>query len=124
MQFIKFADKHKKMSTRGVLPKEDVSKIFSKFIAKHLFRSLFLNKVVGWKLETFRSSRWRCFVKHCTLKIITNFAENSQCWSFFLIKLHILCLKLYERRLRHRCFAVKFAIILKNILECLLVTSI
>ena len=104
--------------------KKRCSKNLAKFTAKHLFRSLFLNKVAGWKPETFRSSHWRCSVKQGGLKNVTNFKGNNLCWSLFLIKLHTWCLQLNQKRLRHTCFPVKFAIILKKICACLLVNFI
>ena len=104
--------------------KKRCSKNLAKFTAKHLFRSLFLNKVAGWKPETFRSSYWRCSVKQGALKNFANFTGNNQCWSLFLIKLDTWCLQLNQRRLRHTCFPVKFAIILKKICACLLVNFI
>ena len=104
--------------------KKRCSKNLAKFTAKHLFRSLFLNKVAGWKPETFRSSHWRCSVKQGGLKNVTNFKGNNLCWSLFLIKLHTWCLQLNQKRLRYTCFPVKFAIILKKICACLLVNFI
>ena len=66
---------------------KDVFKNFTKFILKHLCRSLFLNKVTGWKPETTRSSYWRYFVKKDILKNFVNFTGKHLCWSHFLIKL-------------------------------------
>ena len=48
-----FTDEHKKQSSGGVLAKENVLKNFAKFTEKPVFRSLFFNKVAGWKPETF-----------------------------------------------------------------------
>ena len=62
-------------------------KIFAKFTEKHLCRSLFFNKVAGWKPETLRSSHWRRSVKQGALKTFVNFTGNNLCWSLFLIKL-------------------------------------
>ena len=104
--------------------RKDVLKNFTKFTAKHLFRSHFLPKVAGWKPETFRSSHCRCSVKQGALKNFANYTGNNLCWSLFLIKLHIWCQQLYQRRLQYRWLPVKFAIILKNICECLLVNFI
>ena len=101
-----------------------VLKNFAKFTEKYLFRSRFFNKLAGSKPETFRSSHWRCSVKQGALKNFANFTGNILCWGLFLIKLHFWCLQLHKRRLRHRCFPVKFAIILKNIWECILVNFI
>ena len=64
----KLIDKHEKQP-RGVLSK-DVLQNFEKFTEKHLCRSLFLNKVAGWKLETVRSSCWRCSVKKVFLTLL------------------------------------------------------
>ena len=58
----KFTDKHKKQSFGGDLSK-DVLKNFAKSIEIHLCRSLFFNKVAGWKPKTVRINHWRCFVK-------------------------------------------------------------
>ena len=115
-----------KQSSRGrySVKRKDVLKNFAKFTAKHLFRSHFLPKVAGWKPETFRSSHCRCSVKQGALKNFANYTGNNLCWSIFLIKLHIWCLQIYQRRLQYRCLPVKFAIILKNICECLLVNFI
>ena len=44
-------------------------------------------KVVSWKLETFRSSHWRCSVKQGVLKNFANFTGKNLCWNLFLIKL-------------------------------------
>ena len=104
--------------------KKRCSKNLATFTAKHLFRSLFLNKVASWKPETFRSSYWRCSVKKGALKNFANFTRNNLCWSLFLVKLDSWCLQLNQRRLRHTCFPVKFAIILKKICACLLVNFI
>ena len=60
--FSKLTDKHKKQSSGGVLS-EDVFKSFAKFTEKHLCRSLFFNKVTGWKPKNLRISHWRCSVK-------------------------------------------------------------
>ena len=38
---------------------------------KHFCRSVFFNKVAGWKPETFRSSHWRSSVKQGILKKVT-----------------------------------------------------
>ena len=54
---------------------------------KPLCRSLFLNKVAGWKPKTVRSSHWRCSVKKGVLKNFTNFTGKNLCWSLLLIKL-------------------------------------
>ena len=105
--------------------KKDVLKTFPKFTGKYFFRSLFFNKVAGWKPENFRSSYWRSSVKQFPLKHFANFTGNNLCWSLFLIKLHCWGLQLYQRRLQHRCFPVKFTIIiLKNICVSLLVNFI
>ena len=121
----KFTDKHKKQSSRGVLSKENMFfKMLQKFTEKDLFRSIVFNKVADCKLETFRSSHCRCSVKQGALKKFANFTGNNLCWDLFLIKLHFWSLQLHKRRFRHRCFPVKFAIILKNIWECPLINFI
>ena len=51
--------------------KKDVLKNLAKFTEKHFCRSLFFNKVAGWKPETFRSIHWRCSVKQGVLKKVT-----------------------------------------------------
>ena len=58
----KFTDKHKKQSSGGV-PSQYVLKNFAKFTEKHLRRSLFFDKVAGWKPKNVRISHWRCSVK-------------------------------------------------------------
>ena len=74
--FSKFTDKHKKQLSRGVLSK-DVLKNFAKFTDNHLCRSLFFNKVAGWKPETVRSRYWRCSVKKVFLKRSTGASEPA-----------------------------------------------
>ena len=117
----KCSEKHLKIHRQVVICRcsvkgKDVLKNLATLTVKHLFRSLFFNKVAGWKPETFRSSHWRCSVKQGALKNFANFTGSNLCWSLFLIKLDIWCLQLNPSRLRHRCFPVKFAIILKKIL--------
>ena len=56
---------------RCSVKRKDVLKNFAKFTEKHFCRSLFFNKVAGWKPETFRSSHWRCSVKQGILKKVT-----------------------------------------------------
>ena len=103
----KFTDKHKKQSSGGVLSKE---KMFLKILQNSL-KNIPFNKVAGWKqpLEIFCKTNF------------ANFTGNDLCWILFLIKLHFWGLQRYQRRLRHRCFPLKFAIILKNVCESLLV---
>ena len=67
--------------------KKDVLKNFAKFTEKHLCRSLFFNKLAGWKPKTFRSSHWRCSVKQDAYKNFANFTGKNLCWNVFLIKL-------------------------------------
>ena len=55
INFLKFTDKLKKQSSRGVLSK-DVLKNFAKFTKKHLSGNLFFNKDAGWKPEIIRNS--------------------------------------------------------------------
>ena len=108
--------------------RKNVLKSFAKFTEKHLLWSVFFNEVGGWKHETFRRSHWRCkirwFCKTRWFKNFANFTGNNLCCSLFLIKLHFWGLQLYQRRLQHRCFPVKFAMILKNICESLLLNFI
>ena len=104
--------------------RKDVLQNVAKFTEKHLFRSLFFNKVASWKPETIRSSHWRCSVKQGALKNFSNFTGNNLCWSLFLINFHIWCLQLCQRRLRQRRFPANFETILKNICECLLANFI
>ena len=56
-----------------VIYKKYVLENFTKFTDKHLCPSLFLNKAVGWKPETVRSSHWRYSVKKGAL------AFQNQC---------------------------------------------
>ena len=66
--FSKFTVTHKKQSSGGVHSKDNL-KNFAKFTEKHLWWSLFLNKVAGWKPKNVRISHWRCSVKEgCVLK--------------------------------------------------------
>ena len=85
--FSKSTEKHEKQSFGGVVKRKDVLKDFAKFTEKNLCRSLFFNKVAGWKPETFRSSPWRCSVKQGVLKNLPNVTGKNLCCSFFLIKL-------------------------------------
>ena len=71
---------------RCSVKRKDALKNFAKFTEKHLTRSLFLNRVAGWKLETVRSSRWRCSVKQGVYKNFANFIGKNLCWNLFLIK--------------------------------------
>ena len=74
----KFTDKHKKQSSGGVLSKEKMFlKSFAKFTEKHLFRSLFFNKVAGWKPENFRSSHWRRSAKQGALEGVLSSLRQS-----------------------------------------------
>ena len=98
--------KHNKQSPGGVLSK-DVLQNFFNFTEKFLLRSLFFNKVAGWKPQAFRSSPWRCSVKQGALKNFANLTGNNLCWSLSLIKLHSCGLQLYQRRLRYGFFHVK-----------------
>ena len=53
-------------SCSKVFCKEIVLKTFSKFTGKHLYRSLFFNKVVGPAILLKKRLRHRCFpVKFC-----------------------------------------------------------
>ena len=70
----------------------------------------------------YRTSHQRCSVKECVHK---NFMGKHLCWNLFLIKLQASGLALYEKRLQHRWFPVKFAqflrtSVLQNIREQLL----
>ena len=55
------ASQNSQINGRSIHPevfrhKKDVFKDFAKFTEKHLYWSLFFNKVAGWKYETVRSS--------------------------------------------------------------------
>ena len=116
-----FTDEHKKQSSGGVLAKENVLKNFANS-QKNLFSGVsFLIKLQAGNLKPSEATTGKCSVKQGALK---NFTGKNLCWGLFLIKLHSWCLQLHQRRLWHRCFVVKFAIILKNIGECLLVNVI
>ena len=65
--------------------RNDVLNNFAKFTEKHLFRSLFFNKVSGRKSGTFGRSHRRCSIKQGALKNFANFTGNNLCWSLFLI---------------------------------------
>ena len=77
---LKIDDKDKQ-SSGGVLS-IDVLKNFAKFTEKHLYRSLFFNKVAGWKSEIVRSSGWRCSVKKRVLKKLHWCFRTSRSRSF------------------------------------------
>ena len=98
--FSKFADKHKKQSSRGVLSK-DVLKNFAKFTEKHPCQSLFCNKVTGWKPETVRSSHKRCFVKKGVFKNFSNFTGKNLCWSLFLVKVKVQDFRFLNGTMHH-----------------------
>ena len=54
-------------------------KIFPKFTEKNLSRSLFSNKVAGWKPKTVRGTNWRSSVKNGVLKTFANLTEKHLC---------------------------------------------
>ena len=94
---------------------------------KHLCRSLFFNKVAGWKLETVRSSQWRCSVKRGVFKNFANFTGKNLFWSLFLVAVLRACNFIEEDS--DTCVPAKFAnflrtVILKNIREHLLLNFI
>ena len=62
-------------ATRRFLWKEGVLKNFTKFTGKHLWQSLFFNKVAGLRLATFLKKRlWhRCF----PVNLRTPFLQNT-----------------------------------------------
>ena len=62
--FSKFTDKQ----VYGGDLSKDLLKNFAKFTGKHLCRSLFFNKVAGWKPKSVRSSHLRCSVKKGVFK--------------------------------------------------------
>ena len=74
--FSKFTDKHKKQSHGGVLSKDDL-KGFAKYTGKHICRSVFFNKVAGWKPETVRSNHRRCSAKKLFIKRCTGVSEPA-----------------------------------------------
>ena len=85
--FSEFTDKHKKQSSGGDLPKEKMLLKILQNSQKNIFARIPFGKVAGWKLETFRSSHWRCSVKKGVLKNFANVTGKNLCWSLFLIKL-------------------------------------
>ena len=104
-----------------VLCQKRCSQNFAKLTDKHLCRSLFFNKVSGWKPKTFRGTHWRCSVKQGVFKNFANFTGKNLCWSFFFKKLH------FWRPVT--CFPVKFGNFLRttisrNICECLFLNVI
>ena len=54
-------------------------KIFPKFTEENLSRSLFSNKVAGWKPKTVRGTNWRSSVKNGVLKTFANLTEKHLC---------------------------------------------
>ena len=63
---------------RCSVKRKDVLKNLAQLTAKHLFQSLFFNKVAGWKPESFRSSQWRCCANKVLLKI-SQIAQELTC---------------------------------------------
>ena len=73
-----------------VFCKKGVLRNFTKFTGKHLWQSLFFNKVAGLRPVTMndnglttRSSHRRCSVKKGVLKNFTNLTGKHLCWSLF-----------------------------------------
>ena len=56
-QWVLFAS-HQRCSVKNVL------KSFAKFTRKHLYQSIFFNRVIGWRLATLLKERirYRCFL--------------------------------------------------------------
>ena len=76
MKEVPWKTQNSQINTRSSHPemfcqKKDVVRNFAKFTEKHFCRSLFFNRVAGWKPETFRSSHCRCSVKQGVLKKVT-----------------------------------------------------
>ena len=62
----------------------------------------------------FRSICWQMFFKISVLKNFTNFTRKHLCWSLILIKLQAWFAVTSLKRLKHRCFLVKFAKFLRT----------
>ena len=80
------------ISTRSSHPevfcqKKRVLQDFAKFTEKQFCRIVFFNTVAGWKLESVRTSHWRCSVKQGILKNFANSTGKNLCWSLFLVML-------------------------------------
>ena len=100
--FSKFKVRHKKRSSGGVLSK-DVLENFAKLTDKHLCRSLFFNKVAGWKPETFKR-HWKCSVKQDSHA--GAFRWNLQL--FWRTSVNVYFEIWFKKRLQHMCFPVNF----------------
>ena len=82
-------------ATRGVLWKKGVLRNFTKFTGKHLFHSLFFNKVVGLRSVTMLKKRlwYSCFPVNIAKFLRIPFLHNTSgrltyCWiSFSTVKL-------------------------------------
>ena len=112
----KFTDKHKKQSPGGDLSNE---KMFLK-IQQNSQQIILSGVSLLIKLQTGNQKPTEAATGDA-LKIFENFTGNNL--AGVSLKVHIWCLQLYQNILRHRCFPVKFAIILKNICACLPVNS-
>ena len=66
-----------KCSERKVSHRIFAFKNFAKSTEKHLCRSLFINKVAGWKLEIVRNSHWGCSVKKDVRKNFPKFHRKK-----------------------------------------------
>ena len=69
------------------------------------FKQIFLSR---------KSSRSQMFFNIGVLKIFANFIGKHLYWSLFLIKLPAKAFNFIEKRLKHRCFAVKFTKFLRT----------
>ena len=86
-------------------------RLFLRTLITSYFRPVNIAKFLGTSFlyNTSRSSRLHMFFKIGVLKSFANFTGKHLCSSLFLKNLQAEGLQLHKKRLRHRCFPVKFA---------------
>ena len=98
--FSKF-DNHRKRSTTGIIRsnhricyvRKGVHRNFAKLTGKHLYQSLFFNKIAGLRLHLYRTTLGDCFsmfrfkswgLSKTLFLITSHFLKNSSVFSFFI----------------------------------------
>ena len=96
----KFTDKHKKQSSGGVLSKEKMFLKIQQNSQQNILSGVsFLIKLQAGKQKPTEAATGDALLNKVLLKISQILRDNDLCWSLFLIKLHIWCLQLYQKRL-------------------------
>ena len=105
-----------KVSSRSELfLKVAVLKISVTFTGKHLYQILFLNSIIGCRLQTYRSSHSQMFFEiDMFSRILQNSQENTCVGVSILIKLQAPPATILKQRLRRRYFPVIFLETFKN----------